>query len=465
MKVPGGALAAWRKYFAVALALMASLAIGGVGRSAEAADGLSVEAEHMSGGGKTYVAMSASNDKARLLYNNSGISREVSGSIARVSVRAKGDPCGGAPQMAIQVDGRTIKTSLVRSRKAWTQYSAAIETAGGEHEISTGFVNDRLTQRCDRNLRVDKLRFELADTPAPEPPPQDVSGPNPFGGEEFYANHNPAKQQVEEWRDTRPDDARQLEKIARNPMVQYFSTWANGRHVDNYVDTATAVGKLPVIGIYAIPNRDCGGYSAGGFTGAGQYRAWIDEVAAGVGSRKAVVIMEPDAVASWDCLSAAQREERIGLLKYAVQKLKSNPATHVYIDAGTVRWHTAEDTASRLLKVDVALADGFTLNHSNFFRTADNVAYGKKVSALIGGKHFVVDTSRNGNGPTADFSWCNPSGRALGIEPTADTGEPLVDAFFWLKTPGESDGPCAGYRGGGAWLPGYALGLARRAAY
>jgi endoglucanase len=54
--------------------------------------------------------------------------------------------------------------------------------------------------------------------------------------------------------------------------------------------------------------------------------------------------------------------------------------------------------------VDIALADGFTLNHSNFFRTADNVAYGKKVSALIGGKHFVVDTSRNGLGPTTDFN-------------------------------------------------------------
>lgn len=275
----------------------------------------------------------------------------------------------------------------------------------GGHEISTGFVNDRFTQRCDRNLRVDKLRFELTDAPAPEPPARNVLGPNPFQGEQYYANHGRAKQQVEAWRDTRPDDARQLEKIARsNPVVQYFSTWANRGHVGNYVSTVTAAGKLPVIGVYAVPNRDCGGYSAGGFTDPAQYRAWIDQVAAGIGSRKAVVIMEPDAVAGWDCLSAAQREERISLLKYAIQKLKSNPKTYAYVDAGHPKWHTAEDTASRLLKVDIALADGFTLNHSNFFRTADNVAYGKKVSALIGGKHFVVDTSRNGLGPTTDFN-------------------------------------------------------------
>src|SRR3712207_6616334 len=145
--------------------------------------------------------------------------------------------------MEIRVDGRTVKTSLVRSRKAWTRYSAAVETARGEHKISTGFVNDRFTQRCDRNLRVDKLRFELTDAPAPEPPPQDAPGPNPFGGEQYYANHGRAKQQVEAWRDTRPNDARQLEKIARNPVVQYFSTWANRGHVDNYVGTATAAGK------------------------------------------------------------------------------------------------------------------------------------------------------------------------------------------------------------------------------
>jgi hypothetical protein len=196
----------------------------------------------------------------------------------------------------------------------------------GGHEISTGFVNHRFTQWCDRNLRVDKLRFELTDAPAPEPPARNVLGPNPFQGERYYANHGRAKQQVEAWRDTRPDDARQLEKIARsNPVVQYFSTWDNRGHAGNYVSTVTAAGKLPVIGVYAVPNRDCGGYSAGGFTDPAQYGAWIDQVAAGIGSRKAVVIMDPDAVAGWDCLSAAQREERISLLKYAIQKLKPTP--------------------------------------------------------------------------------------------------------------------------------------------
>ena len=82
---------------------------------------------------------------------------------------------------------------------------------------------------------------------------------------------------------------------------------------------------------------------------------------------------------------------------------------------------------------------------------------------------FVVDTSRNGNGPypgdTVDGapSWCNPPGRALGEPPTDNPGLPRVDALLWIKYPGESDGSCRpGEPEVGAWWPEYALDPARR---
>jgi endoglucanase len=99
--------------------------------------------------------------------------------------------------------------------------------------------------------------------------------------------------------------------------------------------------------------------------------------------------------------------------------------------------------------------------------------------------HFLVDTSRNGLGPwkpTAPYpdaqDWCNPPGRGLGLRPTADTGVPLVDAYLWIKTPGESDGQCnRGISGSttdpewggivdpaaGDWFPQQALQLAQLA--
>lgn len=37
-------------------------------------------------------------------------------------------------------------------------------------------------------------------------------------------------------------------------------------------------------------------------------------------------------------------------------------------------------------------------------------------------------------------NWCNIRGAGVGHFPTVDTGNPMIDAYFWLKTPGESDG-------------------------
>jgi len=57
--------------------------------------------------------------------------------------------------------------------------------------------------------------------------------------------------------------------------------------------------------------------------------------------------------------------------------------------------------------------------------------------------HFIVDTGRNG---VADMrkdcaNWCNIRGAGVGHLPTTQTANTtLIDAYFWLKTPGESDG-------------------------
>ena len=75
----------------------------------------------------------------------------------------------------------------------------------------------------------------------------------------------------------------------------------------------------------------------------------------------------------------------------------------------------------------------------------------------------MIDTSRNGRGGVSGSAWCNPPGQALGRAPTTNTGLPLVDAYLWVKTPGESDGPCNGGPRAGQWGPEYALGLSRTA--
>jgi cellulose 1,4-beta-cellobiosidase len=56
-------------------------------------------------------------------------------------------------------------------------------------------------------------------------------------------------------------------------------------------------------------------------------------------------------------------------------------------------------------------------------------------------KGFIIDTSRNGKGGIRKVwgHWCNIKGAGLGERPRA-APEPFIDAFFWVKPPGESDG-------------------------
>ncbi|MFJ7303221.1 glycoside hydrolase family 6 protein [Streptomyces sp. NPDC099088] len=46
-----------------------------------------------------------------------------------------------------------------------------------------------------------------------------------------------------------------------------------------------------------IPHRDCGRYSAGGAADAEAYRRWIGQVADALAGSRALVVLEPDAIA------------------------------------------------------------------------------------------------------------------------------------------------------------------------
>lgn len=265
--------------------------------------------------------------------------------------------------------------------------------------------------------------------------------------------------QADAWRESRPDDAAVLDWLAAQPTGAWLGEWSG--------DVATAAaramspdGHTAVVVVYGIPHRDCGNYSAGGMSAAA-YPGWIQDIARGIGSSPAVVVLEPDAIALADCLSDEQRDERYRLLRGAVRTLSANPATEVYIDAGHSIWHPASVTADRLRSAGVEHARGFALNTANFQHTDAEIVYGRAVSAAIGASTpFVIDTSRNGNGPFNEpDGWCNPPGRAVGRSPTTDTQTDLVDAFLWIKVPGESDGPCRGGPSAGVFWPEYALGL------
>ena len=286
---------------------------------------------------------------------------------------------------------------------------------------------------------------------------------NPLAGMPFYVNPNSAAMRAAQHADP---PSPELTAIANTPQAYWIVPGPSAATVAKYTGDAQAAGAVPVLAIYGIPHRDCGSFAAGGMATAEDYRAWIDGIASGVGASRTAIILEPDALAMADCLSADQRQERFDLIRYAVDTLTRSPATAVYVDGGHVRWHSAEDMAARLNKVDVARARGFTLNTANFFTTGDEIGYGEAISGLTNGSHYVIDTSRNGAGPAPDtpLNWCNPDGRALGVPPTTDTAGAHADAYLWIKRPGESDGSCGkGDPPAGNFVNQYAIELAHNA--
>ncbi|MFF2225235.1 glycoside hydrolase family 6 protein [Streptomyces globisporus] len=285
-------------------------------------------------------------------------------------------------------------------------------------------------------------RTSARPSAAPTPPPARPTAPAPAPRNRLFRHPH---SQVLDWVRANPDDPRRPvieSRIAAQPAAVWFAAHNPGEiagQVRAVTRGAAAAGRTPVLVPYAIPDRDCGGASRGGAPDLAAYDAWIREFARGLGAGAAIVILEPDAIALSDCLTAPERAARFASLARAGHTLR-----------------TADPRAAGA----ATNGDGIFTNVANFHRTADETAYARRVLTALGGPArlgAVIDTSRNGNGAPAAGEWCDPAGRALGRTPTTRTGEARIDAYLWVKLPGESDGCSAAP---GAFSPDYAHGLA-----
>jgi endoglucanase len=336
---------------------------------------------------------------------------------------------------------------------------------------------------------------------------------------------------------------------------------------------------VPVFVASNIPGRDCSQYSAGGAPSDAAYESWIDSIKAALGNAKAVLLLEPDALANLPGYCGAAynsafpditNQSRINDVAYGVQTLEADPNISLYLDGGNSAWQAVGNISEVLVAADVQQAQGFFLNVSNYQYATNSAYYGTWISQCIayatqlqgetqtsalgytasltsadnnpqgafnscpnqywnGGPangwtgtamdrygvwsesqsdaalntagidsryasmlgttapttHFVIDTSRDGLGPNSmetyaaapynqpasvistlqSGNWCNPPGEGLGIQPTTDTSTvvssldgylpadtpSLLDAYLWVKTPGQSDGQCDAAGGVRAW--------------
>jgi endoglucanase len=302
------------------------------------------------------------------------------------------------------------------------------------------------------------------------------SAANPLAGAAFFADYFqslPGRIAVA-WAGA-PALAAKVAVIAREPNVERFGAW-NGLHpgwdVATYLNRAAAddPGAVPMISTYRVVSGHCGGHWSDPSAAQVAYHAWITSLAEGIGAHPAVLFLEMDSLITAGCLSPAGVTVRMHELCDAIHVLSNDPHLVVYLDAGAADALPARYTASLLRRAGVAHIQGFFLNSTHFDWTSREIRYGDQISRLVGGKHFVVNTAENGQGPLrprhvareGNEVLCDPVGRGLGPLPTASTGYAKVDAFAWIANPGVSGGTCrAGAPPSGVFWPSLALELVR----
>lgn len=371
-----------------------------------------------------------------------------------------------------------------------------------------------------------------AAAPAPtagvDPARAEASRRNPFLGANFFINPE-FVENVEATAKAYPSDAEAIRKVKQYPTGLWLDNIAHVENIPLWLNEARkqqqASGKptLSVIIVYDMPNRDCAAKSSAGElrleqNGAARYRTeFIERIVTHIKAYPElpiVTIVEPDSLPNLatnmnlpTCVAA--RDAYVELTAYAIQRLATLPNVSIYLDAAHAGWLGWNDNREKAVKVfkkvlklagGVDLIRGFATNTSNYTHLYNRdgmimeptdpcfneLTYVDKLAVMLSDhgirdKGFIVDTGRNGKGGIRKVwgHWCNIKGAGLGERPQVAPRK-FVDAYFWSKTPGESDGvsdptqprfdaECAsneshsGAPQAGVWFPAYFMELVRNA--
>jgi len=259
-----------------------------------------------------------------------------------------------------------------------------------------------------------------------------------------------ASQQVDNYVSANPS----LSVIADQPQARWINTQGDADNMGGLVSAAGT--KTLLICIYAIPGRDNGQYSAGGFPDRASYLNFLQTVKTKIGTKSAFIFFEPDALGLTNGLSASLKAERIETLRQGIDILATIPNAETYIDAS--KWISPSDQAGLQAAVDIAKVSGIVMNVSGYDSMDSCYSYGEAVLSELAnrgitGKKYMIDSGRNGVGPLTDAdrplanpwldtsqAWCNPPKRRLGPVPQVPSGRPNCRGLVWVKNPGESDG-------------------------
>jgi cellulose 1,4-beta-cellobiosidase len=324
--------------------------------------------------------------------------------------------------------------------------------------------------------------------------PVDIAAPNgnPFAGAELFVDPGYVKK-VDSSIAMVTDTAlkAKMEKVKQIQTAFWLDRIEAIKELPAYLDAAlkrqneTCEPVTALIVIYDLPNRDCFAEASNGELQLAQngtqrykeeYIAPIKQILAAHSGQRIAAVIEPDSLPNIATNLGGKRCDETTAQSYrdnVAHTLKELNMPHVYqyIDAahsGWLGWPDNQKAGAKIFAEVIKAAGspasvrGFATNVANYtqlsytsesYEQQSNPCFGEfdyvdaMASALaaegLGDKHFIIDTSRNGVGNIrADWGyWCNNKGAGMGERPKASPGGATnLDAFVWVKPPGDSDG-------------------------
>lgn len=268
---------------------------------------------------------------------------------------------------------------------------------------------------------------------------------------------------------------RLLATMALQPRVRWLGQWIPTRDIEAKVRSHVAgvqAGDRDVVVPMAVfrlwPRTEAAEHEPLRAKDRRSYRRWVDRAAAGIGSARVVMVLEPDLPVA---LTGWRPGVRLKLARYAARTFGALPRTTVYLDGSDSDWLTPERSAWMLRKAGIAHVRGFALGATHYAPLPDAIGYAEQVAdhlaaAGLPGKRAVVDTADNAHGftwlqywdahPRGDFDNAETCGDrsdrrcvTLGVPPTTDVDSPAwgldaetretaartVDAYLWFGRP------------------------------
>jgi len=321
---------------------------------------------------------------------------------------------------------------------------------------------------------------------------------NPFAGHKFYVNPyyvdkvDKAIAQMHDYDSSLKFKAEKMKEYSNAiwlDTIDNMEAWLE-RNLKGALAQQNAEGSrvLTVFVVYDLPGRDCQALASNGELLANngdmkRYKSeYIDIVDSHLSTYKSqpiVLVIEPNSlvnlVTNLENIPACADSEKYYLdgHAYLIKKFGSHPHVAMYLDIGHAFWLGWDDKRASAAKIYSKVINsgapgkvrGFASNVANYTPWEDpelsrgpdtewnpcpdekryiKAMYKEFKAAGISSVYFIEDTSRNGvkNDRYHPDEWCNQMGSGIGARPKAYpvSGMEYLDAFYWVKPYGESDG-------------------------